>query len=187
MFAATQQIASVAGLKATKVQVRISFRIARFEGWFRKEEDERFFVTTRESNQKKKSRSDEDSFLLFFFFFFFFFSRGEKAKACRSLDERGCFFARFFPLRVDHSLLDEDPPRAREKERERESRSRWGWRWWFSLCFLHWLLSFFVGKSEILFIFDFLRYFRGKKADSSLLFSLLQTKSKYIFVPCCLG
>jgi hypothetical protein len=83
-----------------------------------KEEDERFFVTTRESNQKKKSRSDEESFLLFFFFFFF--SRGEKAKECRSLDERGCFFARFFPLRVDHSLLDEDPPRARETERERE-------------------------------------------------------------------
>jgi hypothetical protein len=85
-----------------------------------KEEDERFFVTAK-AIKKKKSRSDEESFLLFFFFFFFFFfSRGEKARAHQSLDERGCFFARFFPLRVDHRSLEDDPPRA-ERETERKS------------------------------------------------------------------
>ena len=120
MFAATQQIASVAGLKATKVQVRVNF-VSHRARWrlISKEEDERFFVTAK-AIKKKKSRSDEESFLLFFFFFF---SRGEKARAHQSLDERGCFFARFFPLRVDHRSLEDDPPRARE--RQRESRSRW--------------------------------------------------------------
>ena len=166
MFAATQQIASVAGLKATKVQVRVNF-VSHRARWrlISKEEDERFFVTAK-AIKKKKSRSDEESFLLFFFFFFFFFffSRGEKARAHQSLDERGCFFARFFPLRVDHRSLEDDHSRARE--RQRESRSRW-----FSATGF---VPFSFERSEILFIFDFEIFFDGKKADFS---------QKYIFVP----
>jgi hypothetical protein len=97
----------------------------------------RDFLLPRKQS-KKKSRSDEESFLLFFFFFFFFFSRGEKARAHQSLDERGCFFARFFPLRVDHRSLEDDHPRARE--RQRESRSRW------MVMVLPLVSSFFVRK-----------------------------------------
>jgi len=96
----------------------------------------RDFLLPRKQS-KKKSRSDEESFLLFFFFFFF--SRGEKARAHQSLDERGCFFARFFPLRVDHRSLEDDHSRARE--RQRESRSRW-----MMMVFCHWFRSFFVRK-----------------------------------------
>ena len=54
MFAATQQIASVAGLKATKVQVRISFRIARFEGWFRKKKMRDFLLPPAKAIKKKE-------------------------------------------------------------------------------------------------------------------------------------
>jgi hypothetical protein len=154
MFAATQQIASVAGLKATKVQVRVNF-VSHRARWrlISKEEDERFFVTAK-AIKKKKSRSDEESFLLFFFFFFF--SRGEKARAHQSLDERGCFFARFFPLRVDHRSLEDDPPRARE--RQRESRSRW-----MMMVFCHWFRSFFVRKDRRFCLSWFRDIFRRKK------------------------
>ena len=55
MFAATQQIASVAGLKATKVQVRISFRIARFEGWFRKKKMRDFLLPPAKAIKKKRA------------------------------------------------------------------------------------------------------------------------------------
>ena len=170
MFAATQQIASVAGLKATKVQVRVNF-VSHRARWrlISKEEDERFFVTAK-AIKKKKSRSDEESFLLFFFFFFFF-SRGEKARAHQSLDERGCFFARFFPLRVDHRSLEDDPPRARE--RQRESRSRWS-----MMVFCHWFRSFFVRKDRRFCYLDFEIFFEGKKADFS---------RDEIFCSCCLG
>ena len=161
MFAATQQIASVAGLKATKVQVRMNF-VSHRARWrlISKEEDERFFVTAK-AIKKKKSRSDEESFLLFFFFFFFFFfSRGEKARAHQSLDERGCFFARFFPLRVDHRSLEDDPPRARE--RQRESRSRW-----MMMFSATGFAPFSFEKIGDFVYLDFEIFFEGKKADFS--------------------
>ena len=159
MFAATQQIASVAGLKATKVQVRVNF-VSHRARWrlISKEEDERFFVTAK-AIKKKKSRSDEESFLLFFFFFFFF-SRGEKARAHQSLDERGCFFARFFPLRVDHRSLEDDPPRARE--RQRESRSRW-----MMMFSATGFAPFSFEKIGDFVYLDFEIFFEGKKADFS--------------------
>ena len=152
MFAATQRIASVAGLKAPKVQVRVNF-VSHRARWrlISKEEDERFFVTAK-AIKKKKSRSDEESFLLFFFFFF---SRGEKARAHQSLDERGCFFARFFPLRVDHRSLEDDPPRARE--RQRESRSRW------MVMVLPLVSSFFVRKIGDFVLSLISRYFSMEK------------------------
>ena len=104
---------------------------------------------------KKKSRSDKESFLLFFFFFFFFFSRGEKARAHQSLDERGCFFARFFSLRVDHRSLEDDHPRARE--RQRESRSRW------MVMVLPLVSSFFVRKIGDFVLSLISRYFSMEK------------------------
>ena len=54
MFAATQQIASIAGLKATKVQVLMSFVSHRaFWKLISKEEDERFFVTAKAIKKKE--------------------------------------------------------------------------------------------------------------------------------------
>jgi hypothetical protein len=79
---------------------------------FERRKEMRDFLLPRKQ-LKKKSRSDEESFLLFFFFFF---SRGEKARARQSSDKRGCFFARFLLPRVDHRLLDDDHPRARERK-----------------------------------------------------------------------